>query len=127
MVETDERYYEGFEGEPEIVFIVSHNGTEYKRVGSWEGYFDDMLQRVKPEQEGWTGLAYYFHVGMYEDEQWLKDRPWHVSDLHLALRQLREIERDRLEFKDTAHVLELLIELIKNAIDNEDEISIYRD
>lgn len=127
MVETDERYYDGFEGEPEIIFIISKNGTEYKRVGFWEGYFSDMLHEVKPTDEGWTGITYYFHVGMYKDEQWLEDKPWHINDLPLVLCQLQEIERDKFQIQDTINVLELLIDLIKNTIDNKEEILIYRD
>lgn len=127
MVEIDERYYNGFEGEPEIIFIISNNGTEYKRVGFWDGYFNDMLREVKPTDEGWTGIAYYFHVGMFEKEQWLEDKPWHISNLPSVLYQLQTIKRDKIEWQETINVLDLLIDLIKKAIENNEEISIYRD
>ena len=127
MVEIDERYYDGYEGEPEIFFIISNNGKEYKRVGFWEGYFGDMLREVEPTDEGWTGITYYFHVGRFEEEQWLKDKPWHIDDLALVLCQLQAIERDKIKWRETVNLMELLINLIKNAIDNKEEISIYCD
>lgn len=72
-------------------------------------------------------FTYYFHVGRFEEEQWLKDKPWHIDNLALVLCQLQAIERDKIKWKETINILELLINLIKNAIDNKEEISIYCD
>lgn len=127
MIETDERYYAGFEGEPEIVFIISENGTEYQRFGFWDGYFDDMLREVKPAAEGWTGIAYYYHVGMFADAHWCKDQPWQIDDLPLVLHQLQAIACNRFEWQETANVLNQLIALMKDAMEHKRAVSVYCD
>lgn len=127
MAEVDEIYYEGYEDEPEIIFVIENNGIVRKRLGIWEGYFNDILDDLSPTDEGWTGITYYFHIGMYKDEHWFRDKPFHIDDLSLVYNQLTSIKRDMLRFYDTLPVLYKIIDLIKDAMDNNEEVYIYRD
>lgn len=127
MSETDERYYSGFEGEPEIIFTLSAKGTAYKSIVFWEGYFDDMLRKAEPAEEGWTGIAYYYHVGMFENAHWLENQPWHIDDPVLVVHQLQELAQHQFKWPETRDVLMLLIDLIQHAIAMHEEILVYCD
>jgi len=28
----------------------------------WSGYFDSIMNAIKPNSNGWDGLSYYFHL-----------------------------------------------------------------
>lgn len=54
---VDNRYYNGFEGEREIQFVYKKdNDTDIFII--WEGYFDQIMRLVKPDENGWNGMAY---------------------------------------------------------------------
>lgn len=129
MIEVDEVYYEGYEGEPEIIFIVEKNGIKRRMLGIWDGFLNDILSDVKPNAEGWVGITYYWHIGMLEDDHWLGDKPWHIDDLSVVYDQLVTINKDMRGFRyyDTIAVLCKIIDLIKEAMDNNEEVFIYRD
>ena len=76
-----------------------------------------------------VGIAYYWHIGMFEDEHWLRDKPWRIDDLSSVYKQLTSINHDMRFFRyyDTLAVLCNIIDLIKEAMDNNEEVLIYRD
>jgi hypothetical protein len=41
--EIDERYYVGFEGEPEMIFTLLQKNGDKKQFGIWDGYFDAII------------------------------------------------------------------------------------
>ncbi|MBR1431609.1 hypothetical protein [Ruminococcus sp.] len=129
MSEINEIYYEGYEGEPEIIFIIENNGIKRKMLGIWDGFLNDILSDVKPTDKGWVGIAYYWHIGMFEDEHWLRDKPWRIDDLSSVYKQLTSINHDMRAFRyyDTLAVLCNIIDLIKEAMENNEEVLIYRD
>lgn len=129
MTEVDEVYYEGYEGEPEIIFIVEKNGIKRRMLGIWDGFLNDILSDVKPNAEGWVGITYYWHIRMLEDDYWLGDKPWHIDDLSVVYDQLVAINKDMRGFRyyDTIAALCKIIDLIKEAMDNNEEVFIYRD
>ncbi|KQO01102.1 hypothetical protein [Paenibacillus sp. Leaf72] len=95
-------YYEGYEGEGEIQFIrYLSNGDRYI-LRIWDGYFDEIIRIIKPEEHGWTGLAYYYNV----EEPWCEE-PWRIPDIDVVLKQLKKIESDQLN----KEAKELLIEV----------------
>ena len=48
---VNKKYYDGFEGEPEIQFIYKKgNDTEILIV--WEGYFDQIMRLMIPDKQG---------------------------------------------------------------------------
>ena len=126
MPETDERYYSGFEGESEYFFVVKKDGTELKRLGIWDGYMNDMLMKIEPTDEGWTGIMYYFHVGMFEDDHWTGDKMWQLDDLPLVYDQL-SAAKGHMRYSETAEVLEAVLSLVKDAMENDEEVYIYEE
>lgn len=102
MEVTNSKYYEGYEGEGEIQFIRHlSNGDKYV-IRIWDGYFDEIMRQIQPEEIGWTGLAYYYNV----EEPWWEDL-WEIPDKAIVLEQLQEIKTEHLN----AEVKELLGEL----------------
>ena len=58
---VNRKYYDGFEGEPEIqVIYKKRNDTEIFSI--WEGYFDQIMRLMLPDEQGWTGLAYCYNM-----------------------------------------------------------------
>ena len=45
----DDRFYKGYEGEPEFIFTCGDNTLQI-----WEGYIDDIFQKPIFEKDGWT-------------------------------------------------------------------------
>lgn len=67
----------------------------------YDGYFNEIIKLIRPEKEGWTGLAYYYHLytGWYEKDNWL------IPDILKAYKQLVNIDVDRLETGEEKKVL----------------------
>lgn len=118
---VDNRYYNGFEGEPEIQFVYKKdNDTDIFII--WEGYFDQIMRLIKPDENGWNGMAYCYN--MYTG--WYEKSPWNIENLHLALRQFESIEEYMLN-KEAADVLKKICDILKKAIVNKAEVSIVRE
>lgn len=45
---VNKKYYDGFEGEPEIQFIYK-KGNDTEILVIWEGYFDQIMRLVLPD------------------------------------------------------------------------------
>ena len=58
---VNKKYYDGFEGEPEIQFIYK-KGNDTEILTIWEGYFDQIMRLMLPNEQGWTGLAYCYNM-----------------------------------------------------------------
>lgn len=39
------------------LFVKKASDTQIIMI--WEGYFDEIMKNIAPEEEGWTGLAYF--------------------------------------------------------------------
>ena len=118
-MEYQDFYYQGFEGEPEIIFKKEDND---EILVIWEGYFDQIMCAIEPSPIGWTGAAYYYnmHLGWYEES------PWEIKDLCGMLAQFKSIKRDRLP-TIAAEILEILCDKIANAINKEFRIFIAKE
>lgn len=120
MEVINRRYYDGFEGEPEIQFICS-KGSDSEVLVIWEGYFDQIMELVRPEESGWTGLAYYYHM----DLEW-NDGPWEIEDLHMALLQFKSIDNQKLRSR-AKEILVLLCDILEEAISNNTKVFLVRE
>ncbi|MFL0251970.1 hypothetical protein ACJDT4_16240 [Clostridium neuense] len=120
MCEIDERYYDGFEGEPEMIFTLVKINGEKEEFGIWDGYFIRFIEKVEPKENGWTGLAYYYHL----DIGWFEESPWLVENLMESYEQLKEIDIESFEYYEEKEVLRKIICLFKHAIDNGEKIYI---
>lgn len=116
-------YYDGFEGEPKITFCLVENNIIVEKVGIWDGYFNEIMKMIQPEKEGWTGLAYYYHlyIGWYEEDEWL------IPDVLKAYEQLTEIRFGKLRNREEKEILALITNLLKKAIDNKKQVYIIYD
>ena len=118
---VNKKYYDGFEGEPEIQFIYKKgNDTEIHII--WEGYFDQIMRLVLPDEQGWTGLAYCYN--MYTG--WYEDSPWVIEDLQIALKQFESIDEMKL-CDEAVEILMLLCNILREAILNNYEVSLARE
>lgn len=121
MEVINNKYYIGFEGEPEIQFVCK-KGNDHEIYVVWEGYFDQIMRLVKPDRGGWSGLAYCYN--MYSG--WYEESPWVVEDLQAGLSQLESIDRQLLN-TEAEEILEMLCNIFKDAILNNYVISIIRE
>ena len=106
IIELD--YYSRFEGYLEIQFILEFS-SQKKVIKIWDGYFNSIMECIKPSLAGWTGLAYYYHL----DIGWYDESPWEIPDLELALEQFRTIylpEQKEEEQVILASIIQLLEE-----------------
>lgn len=121
MVLVNKRYYNGFEGEPEIQFICrKEKDTDIFVI--WEGYFDQIMKLISPDTQGWTGLAYYYN--MYTG--WYEDSPWKIKDLQNALKQFELIDNKKL-YDEATEILTLICNMLREAISNSYEVYIARE
>lgn len=118
----NKKFYNGFEGEPEMTFCLMENGVTVEKIGIWDGYFDNIMKLVRSGEEGWTGLAYFYHlcIGWYEEDNWL------MPNISEAYRQLAGIDSEELE-KEEKEVLILIVNLLKRAMDNGGKVYIVYD
>ena len=90
-------FYEGFEGEQELV--VSLKGGHERTFSAWIGYFDTMMDCVECGKDGWEGIALHYHrdTGFY-DGVWRDPNPTHtVETLRSVLPRLAGLN---LEFAE---------------------------
>lgn len=122
MEVVNTKFYDGYEGEPDIQFIYKKE-TDIEILTIWEGYFDQIMRLVLPDENGWSGLAYHYNMytGWYED-----DRPWVIEDLPKALSQFESVDKTKL-CDEATEILSLLCNMLRDAMLHEYEISIARE
>ncbi len=120
-MELIKRYYDGFEGEPEIRFIYK-KGSDSKILVMWEGYFDQIMRLMGPDESGWTGLAYYYHMYL----GWYEESPWAVEDLQMALKQFESIDCRKL-CSEAKEILGIICDMLREADSNSFEVFIARE
>lgn len=86
-MEIIKKYYNGFEGEPEIQFIC-REGINCEILVIWEGFFDQIMRLINPNASDWASLAYYYNMYL----GWYEDSPWVIEDLQMALKQFESID-----------------------------------
>ncbi|MDE6357936.1 MAG: hypothetical protein K2L15_05035 [Eubacteriales bacterium] len=114
-----DKYYNGYEGEPEIQIIRRNYQEEVLVLKIWTGFFDNIMNAIEPEETGWTSLAYYYnlHIGWYEES------PWKLEDIRTAINQLKSIENNKLSGQDK-EVLNDIIKIFQDALMLGDDILI---
>lgn len=116
MEEINDKYDVGL-GEPEIHIILETKEVTKKLV-IWDAYFDRIMERVRPEKDGFTSLAHHYN----RLTGWLEVSPWKVDDPAAAYAQLKSIDTTGMQTK-TKEVYELICEMFKEAIT--DDLNIY--
>lgn len=119
----DEKFYDGFEGEPEIIFTLVKEDGDKEEIGIWDGYFNTIMNKIEPKENGWTSLAYYFqlYIGWYDES------PWLISNVKEACEQLKEIDSESFENNEEKEILEKIICMLEEAITKESKVYISYD
>ncbi|NOJ81601.1 hypothetical protein [Myxococcus xanthus] len=110
-------FYVGFEGEPEIRFVVNGVGVPEQVLRIWDGYFDAIVERIELESGQWTGLALPYHL----HEGWYDGAPWKVPDLVHVLGQWRRIRTAGLS-PQCLEVHAAVLELLNTAVECNAEV-----
>ena len=106
-LKVDNTYYEGYEGEKEIV--ITFLETEYH---FWEGYFEDIFGAPVLSDTGWHGLTKDYNEldNAFDDEtiECAVPAEEYLDDLRLY--------RNRsFEYEETADVLQTLVHIFEKA------------
>lgn len=111
-------YYDGFEGEPEYIFCLYAGDCFTEKIHIWDGYFSDIINTIKPTENGWTSLTEYYHLCIDFDND-----NWKIPDIPSALRQLKNIDTSKIKFPKSHDVLQILIDMFTRACEN--NLTIY--
>ncbi|MCY7816190.1 hypothetical protein [Bacillus haynesii] len=86
MINT--KFYDGFEGEPELVLTDGEN-----KLIIWYGYFETVLDSLLDNNLEKRGIIkeYFNHEGWYDDS------PWVIQDLRLTIAQMKSFDIHFLE------------------------------
>lgn len=110
MKDIIDKFYNGYEGEPEIQIIKRYNQEDVVLLRIWTGFFDNIMSVIEPEESGWTALAYYYNLYI----GWYDESPWKVENIEECRKQLEEVDRSKLNEKDN-EVLTEIIKIFRNA------------
>lgn len=110
-------FYEGFEGEPEIRFVVKAKGMPDRVLPLWSGYFDSIVRRIELKDGQWTGLALLYHL----HEAWYDGAPWKIADLSYVTEQWSQIRTDGLS-AECVEVYGAVLELMTSAVEAGSEV-----
>lgn len=119
MGNINNKYYLGFEGEPEIIFTVVQQNNEKSGISLWSGYFNNIMQQIAPVEGKWTALAYYYNLNI----GWYDENPWLVENIEDAYEQFKGIDKYKLDDLEK-EILEEILELFKKSIDGNNKIYI---
>ena len=45
-MKVNEKFYDGFEGEPKITFCLMENNCVVEKIGIWDGYFNEIIKLI---------------------------------------------------------------------------------
>ena len=112
-------FYNGYEGEPELIIIQKNNAGILKTtINLWIGFFDEVMNFVKPNSNGhWQGIALYYHT----EEDWCSQSPWKHEDKILFIQQLEFIKINQLCIESQTILMHIL-DIFKDSISANDEI-----
>lgn len=113
-ISDDFRFYHGFEGETEVIFM-----TSAERVHVWEGYLDNLVGNPPLDGAGWHGLTrdYCQMEGPFSggcDE----------VDSAEYLRDLKTYADKRFEWEENGELLSKLMELFQAAVNRNEKVKI---
>lgn len=115
---VNNKYYNGFEGEPEV--LIYFNGKDKEGFRIWIGYFEYLLGASISEEVKTGGIleSYINQDGWYDESE------WRIEDLQQAIFELEQFNIEKIESKEDS-VIEILsnlqkdlLKLLKNALIN---------
>lgn len=119
MLKNNRIYYEGYEGEPEIILTVVEIPDYNLHV--WCGYLEDILQEPPLDGTGWKGFTRDYHLlqGIFSEksEPVTLDIPEYVHDLENYKEKI-------LRYEETKDVLNLMIEFLQCVSEHKMSVSV---
>lgn len=112
------KYYDGFEGEPEIQFIRVSKKGEKHILSLWHAYFEIIMHSIIPidfNENQLSGLAYIF----FKREGWYDESPWQMPDIDDAIKQLKNYDSNNLtddEKESLGNVLDDIPQVLEDII-----------
>lgn len=102
-------FYEGYEGEPEIIISLSNKIA----IHIWDGYFEDILNSPPLNGKGWSGFTRDYHQleGIFSEnisEQFIEPQEY-LNDLYIY-------KNKQFEYEETKQLFNILVELFKEAL-----------
>jgi len=126
METINEKFYYGFEGEPEVQFVCRTKDNVDKMV-IWQGYFEGLLSGCFSNSIKEGGLLHsYVNADGFYDES-----PWEIPDIDIAINELgffrtEEVNSDSSSMIST--VEKLKVELLSFLMDSENKgLGVYID
>ena len=106
----NDTFYEGYEGEPQIVLSLS----DMEVLHIWEGYFEDIYGAPALDGKGWNGFTrdYQQMEGIFADDGTAAelDPKEYLDDLMLY--------KDKaFDYEETAQVFDLMANLFEKAVE----------
>ena len=118
------KYYDGFEGEPELQLIRVSDSGERNILSLWNAYLEVIMHSMIPnnfDEKQLCGLVYCY----FKHEGWYDESPWKIPDINDALRQFESFDTDNLTddekkslnnvLKDVPEVLTAIVQFLKKA------------
>ncbi len=106
-------FYDGYEGEPEIVLSILEN--EDYSLHFWEGYFDDIFSNPSLDGNGWKGFTRDIHQmeGIFND-----NATSIVIDIVEYLDDLLAYTNKSFDYEESKDAVSLLTTFFKFALKN---------
>lgn len=103
-------FYEGYEGESEIILIIPNEDI----IHIWEGYFDDIYDTPSLDGNGWKGFTRDYHQieGIFADDN--AETEVNATEY---LEDLMLYENKIFEYDETTQVFDLMVSLFEKAIE----------
>lgn len=109
-------YYDGYEGENEIILILENE----QALHIWEGYFDDIFDSPSLDGTGWKGFTKDYHQC---ERIFSENTDIYQIDCREYLDDLMQYKKKSFDFDETIDVLNLIISLLERAI--EENVSVF--
>lgn len=102
-------YYEGYEGEGEIVLYIEDD----QAIHIWEGFFDDIYDAPSLDGNGWKGFTRDWHQfeGAFSEDGGV----YEIDDPIEYLEDLMLYEEKTFDFDETKDVFNLIASLLEKA------------
>ena len=117
------KFYDGYEGEPEIQFIREFASGDRVILSIWDGFFDDIMCQFKASSSVWHGLAYYYHLGI----GWENGEQWEISDILAVTKEFQILDTTKFRFPKTAEALSAINALLASALKENQKVWINKD
>lgn len=112
----DNRFYKGFEGEPELSFVAADD-----KLIIWNGYFETILDHLLDCHVEKKGMVkeYFDHEGWYDDS------PWLIKDKSLIIDQLKYFDISKISQTSINDILKKVVQAIILFLENNYLSKIY--